>query len=226
MLFRSAYRSSMMAISLWCLHSFSYAELYINPIGEIPQGSVSINALFTPASTITYDFGVDVDIERQYAGFSAAFGLFNQLDVFAAVSPVFDIQNGDFEGDAFNYAFGSRYSFNIFGFDLHGFTQFSNISEEYVFVETGEAASDITGVELLSALNVKFDFGRASVYGGAEFILLSDFEVDASGQDFERANKLGLHAGGGYRLNRMLMIFADINLNSEESVTFGLETKL
>ena len=226
MFFSRIQKTLMLGLLFIGMSSTSYAELFTNPVKQLPQGEFSLSGFFSPSSTITYDFGADVDIDRSYLGLSGTYGLFRQLDVYLSMVPVLDIDNGDFDGQGFTIGFGSRYEFNLSGLDFHGYTQIHTINEEYEFAESGDPASDIGGFELSSGLMSSIKLNQITAYAGPELVVLSDFEVDASGQDFERASGFILRGGMNYEINRKMSFFADAAIFNEKTLTLGVETRL
>ena len=224
MIFKKRLQATTLAVSLMTAAS-AYSEIFVNPIGQNAAGGWTWSALFSPSSEVEYDVQVaDFELERTYAAFTGIYGLSSSIDLYGSFVPVFDIDNGNFEGDGFTFAGGVRHGLNILGFDLGTYAQFSFVSEEYEL--NGNATSDVNGYELIAGAMFKFPLARTTTaYAGPELVLLSEFDVENSSEEWERDNGLGIRGGVNHNLGSFTL-FADLIILSEETLTFGVETRL
>ena len=224
---KTVFAKSALALSLVAATSQVNAEIYVNPIGQLPAGEKAWSVMFAPGSEVEYDFGGgDSDIERTYVAATGIYGLGDHLDLYGSFVPVFDIDNSDYEGDGLTLAFGARYGLSIAGFDIGTYAQFSMVSEEYELKSSGEQGSDINGYELITGALLKFGNQKANLYVGPEMVLLSELEIEDESRDIERDNGLGFRGGVNYAISPKFTLFADLAVLNEETLTLGVETRL
>jgi hypothetical protein len=185
------------------------AELLVNPAAKTSVGKTQVAGLFG-TSSVTYsdDFNDKGDIDRNFLGVSAAYGMSDGVDVFGALALITKAEVEDFPDDDS----GTAFALGVRGIlpmqadlKLHGYAQYLSIDEDYgSFVDGFGDTISLSGKEtsLSAGVVATKKVENITVYGGAEFIFMSDGKVTVTDSslgtakgDIERDDTLGFRAG-------------------------------
>ena len=179
----------------------AHAELFINPVTKAKTGAAEISAHFG-SSSVDYEVGgSSFDIDRTYVGASYIHGLNSSIDVFGTFSLTLEseLESLPSDGDGFIFGGGVRATIpNNLGVALHGYGQLLLIDEDYGSSLDGEETSIMLGVVASKAIDTNI-----KLYGGVEFNLMSD--MDINGTDADRDDFFGFRLGANLNLGEFLL---------------------
>ncbi len=215
-------KNSLIALVL-CLAfaTQSQAQLLVEPFGEAGVGRLEASAVLS-FGEIEYDSGVD-SIERTIVGVTGAYGIHSHMDLYGELGFIAKAELENSNDDDMGVLLGTGlrgvlYREGRFSFIGRGGLRF--ISEEYGNDTDGEIIDVDLGVTGRYNLNETVD-----LYGGVDFIPLSEGEIGTSAGDFdfERDNAVGFRVGGNFQLDRFTLN-AELGRASEEGfiVRLGL----
>jgi len=193
--------------------STANAELFVNPITKSKTGAGETSVHFG-TSSVDYDFGGGSgDIDRDFIGATYAHGLNSSFDVYGTFSYTLKskLENSTSDGSGFILGGGVRGGIpNDMGVSLHGYGQFLLIDEDYGNSLDGQELAMMVGVVASKALDSKI-----KIYGGAEFNLYSDIDIESVNGD--RDDLFGFRIGANLNLGEFLLN-ANLSLAHEQGL--------
>lgn len=207
--------------------SNSNAELLLDPAAE--AGQVSLMAI-NGKTGYTDEDGGDVDIERTTLAVSVRTPITSDLEVFGALGLIGNAKIPNVTDGDLGFVFGGGLVTRISSDDGIGVDAYGQFL--YHTEDLGSRDNDVdieaAGFEFSTGALVKkrFDSGT-EVFGGVEYLILTDGEIEASAgnatakSDLKRENNFGIKAGasistGGYQLTGI------VSLLNESSISLGL----
>ena len=177
------------------------AELFINPVTKNKTGTSEISAHFGSISVDYEANGSTGDIDRTFIGATYAHGLNSSFDVYGTFSLTLEaeLEGAPNDGDGYILGGGIRAGIpNDLGVALNGYAQLLLISEDYGNSIDGDETAIMFGVVASKAIDSKI-----KLYGGAEFNLWSDMDIE--GTDADRDDFLGFRIGANFTAGQYLL---------------------
>ena len=216
----------------------AFGQMLANPTIVADQGKMAAGGGFS-VSTIEYDFGRDVDVERKILFSEAGFGLARNLDLYGQLGVIFDseIEDVDYDGKGYMIGLGARFmvhqanGLKVTAYGLLNFTM-EEFEGENMSVDVS-CDVDITDLHVGSTVSFAAN-DTIRPYGGLELILSSDGDTKCrfksgsatatSKNDADRDDRLNLHAGLNFQASSSLIVRPALILAGETTFVISVLT--
>lgn len=193
---RKTLTKSVVGVLMLSAAGSASAELFVNPVAKNKTGASEISAHFGSISVDYEANGGTGEIDRTFLGASFAHGMNSSFDVYGTFSLTLEaeLEGVPSDGDGYILGAGLRGVIpNNMGVDLNGYAQLLLISEDYGFSIDGDETSIMFGAVASKAIDDKI-----KIYGGVEFNLWSDMDIE--GTDADRDDFLGFRLGANFNV--------------------------
>lgn len=191
----------MFAAAIGVVFNPAQAELFVNPIVKNKSGAGE-GSIHFGASSVDYEAGGSTgDIDRTFIGATYAHGLNSSFDIYGTFSLTLEseLEFSSSDGDGYILGGGVRAGIpNDLGVNINGYAQLLMIDEDYGNSIDGDEMSIMFGAVASKALDSKI-----KIYGGLEFNLYSDMDIE--GSDADRDDFLGVRLGVNFNFGNVLM---------------------